>query len=218
MIAQRYRGTVREDMLLAGWFYTLHQTGEWHDCFIHPPDGIGWFYAYFQRDVQLWYVEEHQRLIFAGWFERMPYNGAFFALWIDAAHRHTSRMPQAVGELLAQEFERVRIILGFTKQEKLLDCYQKMGYTVIGQIPALWAGAPVWLISLNVAQLQGGTYGRLIRRQGSRHVGAAGLTSSSVHRATDGASPSTARAGSGERNPANGLGPLHASPYDSAGA
>lgn len=170
MIAQRYMGTILDDRLLAGWFGRLHLDGDWANCFMQPPGGIGWFYAYFQRDVQLWYVKDELdgELLLAGWFEPMHMGGAFFSLWVHPAHRRSRRMLQAYGELLEYALERTHIILGITKQEHLLDAHRKMGYTVVGQVPGLWGLEAAWLVSLTKAQLDGGYYGHGRRREERR--------------------------------------------------
>lgn len=162
MIAQRYQGTIEEDRLLAGWFARLCLSGDWARCFIPPPAGIGWFYAYFQRDVQLWYVtdEEKGEILLAGWFEPTLTAGSFFSLWVHSEHRHSRRLLHAYGELLEYGLDHTHIILGITKQETLLDGHRKMGYTVVGPILGLWGTGPAWLVTLTREQLNGGSYGR----------------------------------------------------------
>lgn len=198
MIAQRYTGTVEEDLLLAGWYANLHMNGDWDKCFLHPRTGIGWFYTYFHKDVQLWYVVEQQTLILAGWFEPLNSGGAFFSLWVHPEHRRRRRMLQAYGELLDYALDRTHILLGVTKQEQLLDGHRKMGYTVVGPIPGLWGkGQDAWLVSLTRAQLEGGSYGRSYgrgweRRRGE-HTGVGSPPTPSEHRVADG--PPVAAAG-----------------------
>lgn len=167
MIARRYLNTPHDDVLLAEWFRTLHSTGDWDKLFRTPQGGIGWFYTYFQRDVQLWLVENDAQnaLIAAGWFEPLKNGGAFFSLWIHPTHRPSRTTFVAYGELLDYGIERTGFILGMTKQEKLLDAHRKMGYTIHGPIEGLWPGERVWLMTLNREQLEEGSYGQYLRRR-----------------------------------------------------
>ena len=194
MIAQRYTGSILDDRLLAGWFGRLHLSGDWAKCFMQPPGGIGWFYAYFQREVQLWYVDDaHQgEILLAGWFEPINQGGAFFSLWIHQEHRTNPRMAQAFYELLEYGLQAKHILLGITQQENLLDGHRKMGYTVVGKIPGLWGSQDAWLVSLTRAQLEKGRYYAISQRRRERDARLGAAATSGLDRVGDGATPAPA--------------------------
>jgi hypothetical protein len=189
MIAQRYTGSIDDDRLLAGWFGRLHLSGDWSKCFIQPPGGIGWFYAYFQREVELWYVTDEPRseITLAGWFEPMNQGTAFFSLWVHQAYRGKRRSVQAFVELLDYGLTHKHIILGITKQENLLDAHRKMGYTIVGKIPGLWGhGQDAWLVSITRPQLEKGLYYAISQRRRQRHPSLEVPSTGSGQRTPDG--------------------------------
>ena len=49
-------------------------------------------------------------------------------------------------------FNAYPVILGVTKQEKLLPIHERWGYTVVGKLPAIFDGEAGWLVVLTKEQ------------------------------------------------------------------
>jgi hypothetical protein len=190
MMPTRYSGTVHEDALIAGWWSALVTSGDWDKCFLIPQRGLGYLYAYLQREVTFYYVEQDNVLVLAAWAEPCLLKGAFFSLWIHPRWRGQGRALDAVGSLMTLLFTQVDTLLSVTDQAPLLDGYQKMGYTLVGPLPHLGhAGRPLWLLALTREGLQGGCYDRWnVRRERHRRLRRErSFDAGSERRITDGA-------------------------------
>lgn len=156
-----YDGSAVHDLLLARWYDDLLRLGDWDKCFLVSRQSPSWFYQYFSREVRLNFVEDQGRIMVAGWFEPCLARGTFFSLWVAPEWRPVPKGLEAVGAILTYAFQSVDVVLSITTQAETLEVYQRMGYTLLGEIPHLGGeGRPVWLLTLTAAQLQEGTYGR----------------------------------------------------------
>lgn len=169
MMHVAYNRSAAHDMLLAQWMQELLASGDWEKCLLVAEKTPSWFFGYFAGQVTLRFVVEHERIVVAGWFEPCLGKGAFFSLWIAPEWRKGVRNLEAVGELLTWAFAQgLKTILSITTQAETLEVYQRMGYTLLGEIPHLGRDGPVWLLTLTHEQLEGGAYGRWsLRKQGA---------------------------------------------------
>lgn len=167
LVLRPYNGSGHDDAILANWWSEL-QGGDWEKCFLLPRASVGWFYSYFHRDVQLFLAEEDASLAMALWLERCVGKSVFLSLWVSPTYRGVPSVVYAGWRFLDAMFQSgVSVVLSITHQQERLDLYQRIGYTITGEIPELHQGKPVWLLSLTANQLKRGLYGRRsLRGQG----------------------------------------------------
>lgn len=163
MTATRYLGTQAHCALVARWYEDLYMSGEIYSTFTPDVHTIGAFYALWHHDATLYFHEEEGRIVLA-WWTSPAFSGVFFGLWIAPELRRAKRALRWFEEALEFVLARSSVILGVTRQEKLLAPHLRMGYTVVGRIPGLWYGYDAWLVALT----KEGFHGRRRKRRDSR--------------------------------------------------
>ena len=147
----RYDGSDAHDALVLGWWHTLVTTGDLARTFMASLHPVGAFLAFWRSpDRPLLFRADARGLWFAGWFEPMM-AGASAGLWARADYRLTRVGLSAVETFLATGLARWPVLIGVTKQEKLLRAHTRLGYTVLGEVPHLWDGERAWVVVLTSA-------------------------------------------------------------------
>jgi len=73
-------------------------------------------------------------------------SGAFFGLWCRDIRRHGKGILEATEEALDYGLSWYPVLMGVTKQENLLDAHRKLGYNVMGKMPAIFDGEDAWVV------------------------------------------------------------------------
>jgi len=141
-----YTGSDEHDAWLLWWWHHLVMTDEMQTTFTADLRPLGAFFAYW-RTHPLFFRVGARYLWFVGWFEPVM-DGAFAGLWVRADRRRTHAALEAVEAFLATGLARWPVLIGVTKQEKLLPAHVRLGYTVLGAVPGLWGGEPAWVVTL----------------------------------------------------------------------
>ena len=79
------------------------------------------------------------------------FGAAFVTLWVAKRRRHSHHQLAVVELAYEAAFQGFSLLLGVTKQERLLAQHQRWGYTVVGQVPGLWDGEAAWIVTLTEA-------------------------------------------------------------------
>lgn len=80
------------------------------------------------------------------------FGAAFVTLWVARRHRHSPSRLAAVELAYEAAFQGFSLLLGVTKQERLLAQHERWGYTVVGRVPGLWDGEDAWIVTLSEGQ------------------------------------------------------------------
>lgn len=97
--------------------------------------------------VTVFWTDEHGIGVL-GWFEPI-FGFAFFSLWVRPDRReHRQETLETVRQVYELGFKVFPAVLGITKQERLLKSHQRLGYTVVGEMPGLFDGDNAWLVML----------------------------------------------------------------------
>lgn len=132
------------DALMAQWFARLCACGDVEKLFRPSAHTLsGFFNAIAQPTTTIFKVNDQ-----GIWFVAMltpHFAGASFDMWVAPNKRKGKAWVQAMCEALEYGFARYPVLMGLTAQENLLDDHVRMGYVVLGKVPALWDGeAPLW--------------------------------------------------------------------------
>ena len=148
----QYNGSTEHDLLMFQWWTKMHQDGEFEQTFVKDVDSPSAFMAYFHLPRLLAFKLTTNGIApkpwICVWIEPCM-DGAFLGLWIDREWRNTKKCVRSTEEALEISLKQFPIIIGLTKQKRLLKPHQKMGYTIAGFVPKLWNGDDVWILTLD---------------------------------------------------------------------
>jgi hypothetical protein len=92
------------------------------------------------------------------------FSGAFVGMWIKAERRGSKGSLTAVVDILEAGLKDFSILLNITHQNYLLEEHEKFGYSLVGEIPLLWAGRSVWLLKLTPGEFHASRAYQTMRR------------------------------------------------------
>lgn len=148
---QPYKGTADDDLRLLAWYQELLASGDlplvlWEE--LHP---IGAFMGVWRSsDRALFYaLDDRGHIWMASWFEPILNRVAFMSLWIRRDARCTKTAAVYARHLYTEAFKHLSVILGLTKQERLLRMHERSGYRIMSKLPLGWGGKEdAWLMEL----------------------------------------------------------------------
>jgi hypothetical protein len=142
-----YDRSAEADLELVRWWITMRDDGDLPTVFARGNRTLGWLMAYFQNEARTLLVKHDERGIwFAAWFEPVMQH-MVAALWIRKDCRKSRASLQAIDDVYAAVFRSCDVLLGLTRCE-LLRGHQRLGYSVIGQLPKAIDDEPGYLVSL----------------------------------------------------------------------
>lgn len=155
------RGDPNGDMLIAAWWTMLRDLGELDRTVLDSAHTLGGFYKLFDTCELIFESDEHGIWI-AGWAERIM-SGVMFGLWVRPDKRGKPSTVSKLLDIYDLIFSQgACVIMGITKQPKLLPAHAKLGYNLLGKVPGLWAGHDAWIVMLTPEEF----YGRWRKRKG----------------------------------------------------
>lgn len=142
-----YNRSTEHDLLLARWWAILCETGELRTTFAKSIESLSSFYALFHPPSVLLFFTDANGIWLAAWFESVL-SGAFMGLWSRQDKRKSRSAFRAVLSIYRQALVTWPVLIGVTKQEKLIDQHQRLGYTLLGKIPCLFDGEDAFVLVL----------------------------------------------------------------------
>jgi len=145
-----YKRDAASDLLLTQWWARLIcDETECRRVFSRETTAsLHSFLSTFQPPNQLVFKSDLKLgLWFAVWLEP-ALSGAFVGLWCRDKMRHTKAALEAGEEALDYGLYRYPVLIGVTKQEKLLDAHRRLGYNVLGKIPRIFDGEDAWIVHI----------------------------------------------------------------------
>ena len=135
------------DALVAIWWETMAQDGDLDDLFFGASRTLSGLFRLIQPPGAMLYEIDAKGIWFAMWFEGML-SGAAAGAWVRTERRRTKACLDAFLAAWEQALIAFPVILGVTRQEKLLREHTRLGYTVLGEVPELWEGRSAWVVVL----------------------------------------------------------------------
>ncbi len=148
-----YQQDADEDMLIIQWWAKITTNGEMDRIFMtrHSPGSL--LKAMAPPSVMLYELDD-QGIWFVAWFEP-TFSGAFFSVWVDQRKRKSVEAYECFLKAADAGFGQFTTLLGVTKQEHLLPIHEKVGYTVLCKVPAIFNGLDAWLVLLDKEKVRG---------------------------------------------------------------
>ena len=141
-----YQSTAQEDLLIAGWWYKMLEAGDLDNLFTQDSRTLAALFRLVTPPRAFVYAADARGIWFALWGE--PLLGAVaIGLWLRPDRR------SRVGTLMFLEtldwaLQQAPVIIGVTKQEKLLRAHRRLGYTVVGAVPRFFDGETGWIVAV----------------------------------------------------------------------
>jgi hypothetical protein len=146
-----YSGTPDEDVIIAQWWDLLFGTPEFADLVSSSAYSLSAFYSMFKPPNMMAYTVKDDAIESVHWAEPISTSphAIFFSSWCAEELRGTKRQAILMTTLYQLLFSMgKRVILGITKQEKLLDLHRKLGYVILDPVPFLFDDASAWVMYL----------------------------------------------------------------------
>jgi hypothetical protein len=154
-----YSGTSQEDIAVVHWWDRMHDDGELELVFMRSAQGLGGLFRMLGNcQVSCLFMDDDDFIWSAGWMEKFS-TGIFFGLWVRKDRRKSKEAKEACAFIYDQATQIAPVVLGLTKQEKLLVPHQKIGYKIVGQLEKVWDGEDCWLVSLTREEFEAGCFG-----------------------------------------------------------
>lgn len=146
MSLQFYRGTADEDLLIAQWYLRMVNDGDLPHVFSRDSWTLSALFRIVGPPKVLTYETDAEGIWFAFWAESFM-NAVMTGLWIRQGKRSRLGLYNFL-DVAAFHLARVPTIFGITKQEKLLELHENLGYTVVDEVAGLFDGETAWLVKL----------------------------------------------------------------------
>lgn len=145
-----YCGDSQDSMAILHWWMELVQSGELEKVIFPSCYDLAPFMNLFQsRSCMLAYnTDDEGKIRLAMWGQQAGPGICWISLWVRKGFRFTQSAVAITIKLYNIAFDTFDILMGITKQKGLLKIHKKAGYTVVGEFPHLWEGAPGYLVML----------------------------------------------------------------------
>ena len=146
-----YHGTPDEDIIIAKWWDSMFGTPEFSDLVASTAHSLSAFYTMFRPPNMMAYTVRDAAIESAHWAEPVSTSdkAVFFSSWCAESLRGTKRQAVLMTTIYELLFNMDKsVILGITKQEKLLDLHRKLGYVILDPVPYLFDGDSAWIMYL----------------------------------------------------------------------
>ncbi len=167
-----YTPSIGADMRILGWWYELVQNGERH--LVAEPqqtDTPSDFLQFWRPPRALAFCPKSERLEdgiwFAGWLEPIL-SGAFVGLWISPKYRTTKAAARVTHDFFDRATQAFPVLIGLTKQARLLPIHRTIGFTHLGTVPRLFDGDDAHVVVLTREGFEHGWKGRARRGHASQ--------------------------------------------------
>lgn len=136
------------DLLIAHWWAKMERDGDLPDLFLPASQSLSGLYAVLTGPRKsVLYGVDISGIWAAFWFEPVM-SGVFMGAWVAWERRHTRRALDAFLQAWELALTHYTVVLGITKQREILSEHERLGYTVLGLLPEMWAGQDAWAIAL----------------------------------------------------------------------
>ena len=151
-----------QNWLVADWFALIERNGE--NALMFPvPHTLSSFLEQFAPPNVLLIEIDDRGIWFAVWLTPAQ-SGAFYSLWIREDKRSTKaayKLGIETQELALQQFT---CLLTLTTQERLLELWKRMGYSILGRIEDLFGpGKGAWFGYLSKEAFDGRSSRRTVK-------------------------------------------------------
>jgi hypothetical protein len=149
-----YMQTAEQDRHLAILWDKLSDTGELGLIAAKSAQSLSGFLGMFSPPCVLMYTmydEQAQEIESINWARSMGLSdyAIYFSAWMHEEVRGTKRHAMLASSIYEVIFSMERkVIIGITKQVDLLPLHEKMGYTIVDQVPYLFDESPAWFMYL----------------------------------------------------------------------
>ncbi len=143
-----YQPSEEGDIMLANAYRNIVQAGDHIRLLGHECHRLGTFMLLLQPpNFALLEVNETIGVWFLAWV-CPTFQGAFYSQWCHESMRHSRKMVAASLRAWTLCLEQWPILLGITRQPKLLKEHFKMGYEQLCIIPKFWDDEDTYLLML----------------------------------------------------------------------
>lgn len=137
------------DALLCGWWTKLVALGELETTFGEGSRAIGQFFSLFTaHGADFLYALDDDGQIACGFLVTNLMRARFVTVWLSPAWRRHALGMEVLESAYDLAFERAPVVIGITRQERLLPIHEHWGYTVLGRLPAVFDGYDGWVVVL----------------------------------------------------------------------
>ena len=171
---RQYTGTDEEDLAIGVWWLKMKADGDLEDMLAPSARSLHGLMRMFQPpNVMLYHSDEAHGIWAAAWYEQLM-NGVFMGAWIAREERHTKRGLRAILSFHEVALQASSTLFVVTKQERIVDELQRLGYALLTKAPRLWsASEDAWILMLTRPAHEA-TKGRLRRLYEKKEVMAHG--------------------------------------------
>jgi len=144
-----YGATAQQDRMIAIWWDELCESEELSELLSINAHSLSGLFSVLRQPNMALYTTWHENIESSHWAEPVntSANAVFFSSWCHPTLRGKKRQGQILHSIYSLLFAMgKKLILGITKQEKLLSLHQGMGYDILGPIPHLFDDAHAWLV------------------------------------------------------------------------
>lgn len=152
----RYSHLPHEDVMLALWWGSMQAAGDLELTFGKQSQSLSLFYGLFaSRDHGLFYAQQEDGSLGAAMVLVPTMTGCAFATLYVAPPWRLKQVGREVTEALyTMALKEFPVLLGFTRQERLLAIHQRWGYDVLGRLPGVFDGHDGWVVVLTDERFQ----------------------------------------------------------------
>lgn len=147
-----YSPSIQSDMLLSKLYTDIMYSGDADKVLAPDVQTLSGFLHNCQKPRVCIYAIDDGLAATSGiwlWCHLEPcFSGAFMALWIRPEKRGSKQSLNVVMDLYDAILLDFPVILGTTHQEELVEEHLKAGYLLLGEIPNLWGGKKVWVLTM----------------------------------------------------------------------
>jgi len=146
-----YEATAWEDRMIAIWWDELCSSEEISQLLSASAHSLSGLYSVLGSPNITLYTIWHDNIESIHWIEPVNTspNAVFFSSWCHPTLRGKKRQGEILHAIYSLLFAMgKKLILGVTKQEKLLSLHEGMGYDILGPIPFLFDDSHAWLVHM----------------------------------------------------------------------
>lgn len=139
-----YERGEESDLLLVKWWAQMKEDKDLELTFSSPPS-LSRLFECFKPPVQLVFQYDQKGIYFSAWFEPF-FDGVAFSTWIRRDYRQSKASLALFLEAAEMGFIDYPVLLGITKQKRIVPLHLRLGYHLLGEVPRLFGGETAFIL------------------------------------------------------------------------